>query len=823
MKDSEELSKHHKWLLAIFVVICLLVEVGAMMALYKGRLKIQRDEAKVYGESIASSIRLSMDKSIGVSSTLKYTYQDMGESMFKDFDRICSRYAKDNPTIGSMYIAPEAILRVAYPGSVNAATIGFEMLKDAEQGPKAQEAIETRSTTVSGPNRLIEGGSGFIIRNPLFEDGKFVAFSVIVLDWDRFVKQILTDISGDASAYHFAVWKENDSHAVVDRQGYIFKNTDADVDRGLDIPIAIANDTWHLTVEPAEGWLSVTDMKGEIVMSFALMICVVAFAYFFLVSTERRKRNILERHANEVAQERVTVIQSMGKLYYASYYVDVEHDSVTEFVSTPAIRSIISTDVTARIFMESLWAKLVKREFQYEAYKFFDLKQLDSLMEGKGWIHYDYIGVTQNAWSRMYVIPVLRDERGHLTRVLYCFQRIQEEKQKELAYQESLQQAMLDAQKANEAKSAFLFNMSHDIRTPMNAIVGFANLLEASGDDPEKRANFVSNIKVSCRYLLNLINNVLEMSCIESGKMNLLMERHDLNSVVHDLHLMFEGDYAKKHLVVDRDIRLSHTNVYCDLTKLQEIFMNIASNAVKYTPDGGKIYVSVWETPLQNPEEFLFTAVIEDTGVGISKEFLPKVFESFAREDAVTRGKFDGAGLGMCITKKLVELMGGTIQLESDLGRGTKVTVSIPLRVCDVTAPTASASPAVPKKSPFENKRVLLVEDNALNLEITKTFLEEAGIVVETAENGSLAVEMVKNAPKTYYNLILMDIMMPVMDGYEATRIIRSMGYETPVYAITANAFEEDKRRALISGMDGHITKPLDSAMLLEALHEVFG
>ncbi len=397
------------------------------------------------------------------------------------------------------------------------------------------------------------------------------------------------------------------------------------------------------------------------------------------------------------------------------------------------------------------------------------------------------------------------------------------ERQKEQEHQEQMQKALVRANAANEAKSVFLANMSHDIRTPMNAIIGFAELLEKNSDQAEKRDGYIAKIKSSGKYLLELLNNILEMARIESGEMTVEEKVWSLEQFNNTLLSFFQDEMCRKDLKFRKEIQVEHPYIWCDFAKVQEVFANLLSNAVKYTPEGGTITLRLREIPSDRAEYAVYQTEIEDTGIGISKEFLPLLFDEFARERNTTQSKIGGTGLGMPIAKKLVDIMGGSISVESEVGRGTRVTVVIPYRIADKRSMESACEAADISVNGFAGRRLLLAEDNELNAEIATEILEDFGFAVEHAKDGAVCVDMLQKAEPGYYDLILMDIQMPQMDGYQATKQIRALSGprgDIPIIAMTANAFEEDKQHAFAAGMNGHIAKPIDVTKLMEALTE---
>ncbi|MDD6036005.1 MAG: transporter substrate-binding domain-containing protein, partial [Lachnospiraceae bacterium] len=327
-----------------------------------------------------------------------------------------------------------------------------------------------------------------------------------------------------------------------------------------------------------------------------------------------------------------------------------------------------------------------------------------------------------------------------------------------------LADALKTAKEASHAKSTFLFNMSHDIRTPMNAILGFTDLLEKHSEDPGRRSDYIKKIKSSGEFLLSLINNVLEMSRIESGKADLNEMPWSVEGFNDSIYSIFDEQMKAKGIEFIREIYVEHEYVYCDTLKLRELFHNILSNAYKYTPEGGKIRMVVREFPSDREGYAMFQTEISDTGIGISQEYLPHLFEEFSREHTTTESKVKGTGLGMAIVKRLVEIMDGQIEVESELGKGTKFTVSLPHRIADKSVFLTEAAKDV-RSDEFNGKRILLAEDNDLNAEIAMELLKDAGFEIERAEDGAVCVDLLKHAESGYYDLILMDIQMPNMNG----------------------------------------------------------
>ena len=387
----------------------------------------------------------------------------------------------------------------------------------------------------------------------------------------------------------------------------------------------------------------------------------------------------------------------------------------------------------------------------------------------------------------------------------------------------ALQRAVQRETKANLAKREFLFNMSHDIRTPMNAIIGFTALAQTHIDDRGQVEDYLKKISVSSQHLLSLINDVLDMSRIESGKVTLEAKPVHLPELVRELRDIVQAVVSEKDLSLTLDtVGVKNEDVIADPLRLEQILINVLANAVKFTPDGGQISLWIVQKDTAPVGDADFEFHIKDNGIGMSEEFQKHIFEQFARERTSTVSKIQGTGLGMAITKSLVDMMGGRITVKSEQGKGSEFTISLRFPIGE--AKTEQTLPAA-KASAFTGKKLLVVEDNELNLEIASTLLKEAGFEVDTAENGKIAVEKVEAASADRYDLILTDIQMPEMDGYEATRRIRALPdakkAALPIVAMTANAFEDDRKNALHVGMNGHIAKPLDIQKLFQVLSEL--
>lgn len=421
-------------------------------------------------------------------------------------------------------------------------------------------------------------------------------------------------------------------------------------------------------------------------------------------------------------------------------------------------------------------------------------------------------------------IPI-RDDNGIPVGTIACMRNIDSEIRKEFGIRQELENAKIAAEAANQAKSTFLFNMSHDIRTPMNAIIGFTDIAEKHVNDTDRVLDSLGKVKMSSKHLLTLINDVLDMSRVESGTVNIDEEPVCIDMAADNLFSLLNGSAQAKNINFSSIIAPSVKNhwIYSDRLHVMRVLTNIVSNSVKYTNPGGKIELLAEELPCEKEGFAHFRYSVTDTGIGMSEEFLTHIFEPFSRAESATKSGVIGTGLGMAITKSLVELMGGTIAIESKLGVGTTVKIEFENRIAEPVSVKSIVSDFKPEN--LKGKKILLVEDNELNREIAIEILNDEGIIVDIAEDGDIAVEKMQKAKEGQYDLILMDIQMPKMNGYDATKAIRKLpnayAAEIPIIAMTSNAFEEDKKNAFEAKMNAHIAKPVDVEKLLRALSEI--
>ena len=559
-------------------------------------------------------------------------------------------------------------------------------------------------------------------------------------------------------------------------------------------------------------------IPSEVVMPFQPFCFTLGtiYAYVFLINQAEKRES----------EKYLSVINGLASDYQNVYEVNLRTNKITIFKASERINRMFGESFSKMSYLEAAHFYVdtaVSEEDKEKMREVFEADTLKNLLDGVK----SFTKIYRNDEGKYTEMKCIRmdDDEKHL---IMGFGVKDEEIRRNIEKEKLLEQALKDAEGANKAKSEFFFNMSHDIRTPMNAMIGFTQLLRKHLDEPEKAAEYLDKIESSSQYLLELINNVLEMSRIENGKMTIDENIWNSKEFNDTLAAVFENQMAEKGIEFVCTTDVEHLDVFCDTVKLREIFLNILSNALKYTPAGGRVTMNLKELPSVIPGYARYETTITDTGIGMSKEFLPHIFETFAREKTSTESKVVGTGLGMPIVKQLVDLMKGSINIVSESGKGTTVTVCLDHRIATEADKSKREKTKATLSDPDElakDKRILLAEDNDLNAEIAQELLEEYGFEVERALDGIICVDMLEKHEAGYYDLILMDVQMPNMDGYKATKVIRNLQdsklSQIPILAMTANAFEEDKKDALAAGMNGHIAKPVDVNKLIEAMQEV--
>ncbi len=547
---------------------------------------------------------------------------------------------------------------------------------------------------------------------------------------------------------------------------------------------------------------------------------------------EKKEKELIEAHLREV-KEHSEVISSLSTIYSTIFIVDIDTHEYEILTSVPLMGEVAEARGNFDDVKDRIIESFMEPEFRTSMCEFLDINTLAERLKSVNTITTEYKAPT-GQWLQARFIVKKRGGDGAAREALYVARDITKEKLHDLEQQEALTHALEATQQANKAKTTFLNSMSHDIRTPMNAIIGFTALAQTHSDDRTQVQDYLGKISTSSTHLLSLINDILDMSRIESGTVKLEETEVYLPELLQDLRTMTQSLVNAKNqtLVIDTQ-DVIHEEVLTDKLRLNQVLLNIVGNAIKFTQPGGAVSIRLVEKPCDRKNYATYEFSVKDNGIGMSKEYLGHIFETFSREYSATVSGIQGTGLGMAITKNIVDMMGGDIRVESEEGKGSLFTVILNLRpgregVKNEPAPVLSDAKKKEKKQIYDysGKRALLVEDNELNREIAAALLEKIGMLVDSVNDGDIAVSTINKAPSDKYDLIFMDIQMPKMDGYTATREIRTLPdnrkADIPIVAMTANAFEEDKRKSYEAGMNGHIIKPISIAAITKALDEIF-
>lgn len=548
--------------------------------------------------------------------------------------------------------------------------------------------------------------------------------------------------------------------------------------------------------------------EAGIILEASLILLFAVYILTILITNRKQNKKLLAEN-----RDMNYVIHSLPKMYDRFVLIDLENGTYRYMLGETPVYGEIPCEGPYPLF-EKYMVKTAREDGEKEALQIFmdpeHLKETfrDNNEEQKFEYQFAY---GEDEWKRVSEVCLERKD-GAPTKVLFARQNISDVKREEIARQNVLKEATRVAEASSKAKSVFLFNMSHDIRTPMNAIIGFANMAEKKIDEKETVRDYIHKIQKSSDILLKIINDVLDLARIESGKASLHFSPRDIQERLSIIQDMFDESMKEKGIHFTVESYLKDSCVQCDDLRLNQILINLLSNSCKFTPIGGSISLCASQLGNAKDGKGEYEFVVKDTGIGMEKSFLSRVFDAFEREQTSTVSGIQGTGLGLSIVKHLVDMMGGSIDIKSRKGEGTEVTVRLSFQIVNKTD-AVSEKESAPISKTYEGKRVLLVEDNDLNREIARELLKMEGFFVEEARDGTDAVEKVSNSVAGFYDLVLMDIQMPKMNGYEATKAIRKLPNPAlariPIVAMTANAFEEDKKAAADAGMNGHIGKPI--------------
>ena len=543
---------------------------------------------------------------------------------------------------------------------------------------------------------------------------------------------------------------------------------------------------------------------------------------------ENLKSTVLLKKALDEATKRSEIILAIATLYVTIVHVNVKERTYELLKGHDLVQKIFGQKGKIDDVMEILPTTFAAKEWREQYREFLDFDTLAERLRNTNFVSNEFVNIN-GEWRVSRFIVKSRDTQGNVVDVLYVVRDITEEKLRELMYQKQLKASMEDAQRANISKTAFLQRMSHDIRTPLNGIVGMIHIAEKYKNDVDKLRECRQKILQSTDYLQKLINNVLDISKLESGSLMLEYKSFDLVELLNNNMTVvamsaYENGVRFEGGVEANTIR--HRYLIGSPVHLSRVLMNLASNAIKYNHFHGTVNVHCEELS-DDGNIAVFKFVCSDTGLGMSEEFQKHAFDVFAQEGKQSTTTFSGSGLGLSIVKDIIELMGGMIELESKENVGSTFTVTVPFKIDHSVENNDSQKDSCSQSMELSGKRVLLVEDNAINMEIAHAILEEEHLNITEAKNGKEALEIFQNSKLNEYDVIIMDVMMPVMDGLEATKAIRMLEREDakriPIIAMTANAFEEDRKACLDAGMDEHIGKPIDIPLLKRTITKAIG
>lgn len=565
-------------------------------------------------------------------------------------------------------------------------------------------------------------------------------------------------------------------------------------------------------------------------------ISVVVFALIVMIivvgSLKRRQAKIREKAAKSERRQ-LGILAALSNNYLLIYYTDLDKNEVSVIRLKESVSSRIPDGKSYTDSMREYISSYVLPEYRDALFELSDTDNVIERFKNEPSFTVRYCAPDAENNSYFYEMEFVDiSENESEKKMVFGVRCIDETIREEQEQQKLLQDALDGANRANVAKSEFLSRMSHDIRTPMNAIIGLTAIAQSHLDDQTKLRGNLDNISNASHHLLNLINDVLDMSKIESGKFNLNEENINLLMLLDNMLSIVRPQINEHNHILNVNVEnIKHKNVIGDRLRIQQAFINLVSNAVKYTPDGGEIDITVREEPVSTPMAGCYVFVIKDNGIGMSEELMKNIFEPFTRSEDTRTSQIQGTGLGLSITRNIAQMMNGSIRVESQLGKGSTFTMTIFLKLTenqnDDEPEIYDKDLSVIMKSDFSGKRVLLTEDNEINREIATEILGMENIIVEAAVNGKEAVEKFESSEPGYYDMIFMDIQMPVMGGFEATKTIRSLTHpdakSIPIVAMTANAFVEDIQASKNAGMNDHLAKPIDFEKLSEILTKYLG
>ncbi len=832
-EDSDMNKKRRKELIIpLLILIAGFVLPGTMAkTITHNSIEASKTNTELYAKMYSEYLTTNLDKGLSITDTLEQAViAGEGNITQQAFNAIAENMMEDY--IQSIQLAPDGVVTEVYPAEENEESLMDLINRDDERGASCRYARDHDVVIMQGPLELVQGGSGIAIRNPIYlldSDGEknFWGFSIVMI-W---VPEIFSDTIEALSdfGYDYRLSKtaspENKSFVEVYNSG---AELPADV---LSYQFEVGDCKWKLEIAPADGWYDKKSVFMKCAPSVLFFVAMALIVHLFFKRNRlanERKQQKLQGDVRRMEEERK--LEHQVQMYAAAmgveYPVAVEADYLNNRYQSIGYTTTFNERMKDAGRLDELIrvsAESIPDEKQAGVFKgLFDMeKMIAAFQNGQTEISFRCgQGAEDETIHWIEIKAICTECTEAAVHGIILVKNVDDEVRNE--------ELRIEAQKANQTKSQFLLRMSHDIRTPLNGILGMLDIAEQYPDDPIKQKDCRDKERESAQTLLEIVNEVLDMSKLESGKTELEHIPFDIVELAKEGRTMLRSQAESRGIKIVREsYEVTVSRLIGSPAHLKRIVMNILSNAIKYNRDNGKIYLSLRTVPIDE-SRVTFEFTCRDTGCGMSQEFAEHIFEPFTQEGESARSQYGGTGLGMAIARNLTELMGGTITVESKKGEGTTFEVKIPFEI-DKSEPEKRPAESDTESDmiSLDGMKLLLAEDNELNMEIAKFLLEEAGAQIIETVNGKEAVETFAKSAPYEIDAILMDIMMPVMNGHEATREIRAMdrpdAKQIPIIAMTASAFAEDRIAAKNAGMNEHLAKPLDTKLAIRTVARYVG